>query len=62
MAPKMLAPQTVADRPLLLELAQAIMRRTPVETILGDLAGLKDRPDSTPTLAQINVSPGRGWW
>jgi pimeloyl-ACP methyl ester carboxylesterase len=55
MAPKMLAPQTVVDRPLMLELAQAIMRRTPVETILGDLEGLKQRPDSTPTLEQISV-------
>jgi pimeloyl-ACP methyl ester carboxylesterase len=55
MAPKLLAPQTVAERPLLLELAQAIMRGTSLEGVLGDLEGLKNRPDSTATLAEIRV-------
>lgn len=53
MAPKMLAPGTVLNRPEILETTKTIMRRTTVETILADLQALKERPDSTPTLAQI---------
>ena len=31
------------------------MRRTALEAVLGDLQALKERPDSAPTLAQIDV-------
>jgi pimeloyl-ACP methyl ester carboxylesterase len=31
------------------------MLRTSLQAVLGDLAALKERPDSTPTLAQIEV-------
>lgn len=55
MAGKLLAPQTASERPMLLEMAIAIMRRTSLEAVLGDLEGMKTRPDSTPTLAEIRV-------
>ena len=32
-----------------------VMRKTSLEGVLGDLAALRDRPDSTPTLATIDV-------
>jgi pimeloyl-ACP methyl ester carboxylesterase len=53
MLPKMLAPQTYQARPGLVEQVRIIMLRTSLEGVLGDLAALKSRPDSTPTLAQI---------
>ena len=55
MLPKMLAPQTYRSRPDLVERARSIMLDVSLEGVLGDLAALKDRPDSTPTLAQIDV-------
>jgi 3-oxoadipate enol-lactonase len=55
MLPKMLAPQTYSSRPDLVEQARSIMLHTSLEGVLGDLAALKDRPDSTSTLAQITV-------
>ncbi len=35
--------------------AKQIMLKTSLEGVLGDLAALKARPDSTPTLAEINL-------
>jgi pimeloyl-ACP methyl ester carboxylesterase len=55
MLPKMLAPQSYSSRPDLVEQVRAIMLRTSLEGVLGDLAALKDRPDSVPTLARIAV-------
>jgi len=55
MAPKLLSPKTVEHRPELVAQARAIMEHTSLEGVLGDLAGLKERPDSTPTLAEIKV-------
>jgi pimeloyl-ACP methyl ester carboxylesterase len=55
MLPKMLAPQTYQARPELVERARSIMLEVSLEGVLGDLAALKKRPDSTPTLAQIDV-------
>lgn len=55
MAPKMLSEKTVSGQPLMLETAKSIMRRTPLETVINDLEALKARPDSIPTLAQINI-------
>jgi 3-oxoadipate enol-lactonase len=55
MVPRLLAPQTLQTRPDLVEQARTIIRRTSLEGALGDLAALKERPDSTPTLAQIDL-------
>ena len=52
--PKMLSPKTYPARPDLVARVKAIMESTSLEGVLGDLAGLRDRPDSTPTLAQID--------
>jgi len=51
----MLAPATVTAHPELLEKVRKIMASTPVNGFVGDLHALADRPDSTPTLAQITV-------
>ncbi|HEY6042563.1 MAG TPA: alpha/beta fold hydrolase [Anaerolineae bacterium] len=55
MLPKMFAPKTYQMNPALVARAKAMMESTPVAGIVGDLMGMRDRPDSTPTLAQINV-------
>ena len=55
MLPRLLAPVTVAERPDILAQAGAIMQRTSLEGILGDLQALKERPDSTPDLPRIRV-------
>jgi 3-oxoadipate enol-lactonase len=55
MLPKMLTPQTLAQRPELAAAVRALMARQPVPGIVAALMAMKDRPDSTPTLAQISV-------
>lgn len=55
MIERMLAPENFAHRPDLVETAVDIMRATTVEAIIGDLLGMRDRPDSTPLLPNINV-------
>jgi 3-oxoadipate enol-lactonase len=55
MLPKLLAPATSQSRPELVEQARQIMASTSLESILGDLVALKERPDSTPTLANIRL-------
>ena len=55
MAAKMLSPQTVEQRPALAVQVKEIMLRTSLEGVLGDLEGMKERPDSTPTLSQITI-------
>jgi len=55
MLPKLLAPQTYPARPDLVEQVRAITLGVSLEGVLGDLAALKERPDSTSTLAQIDV-------
>ncbi len=54
MLPKMLAPKTYNERPELVQSVREMMRSTSLEGILGDLMGMKSRPDSTPTLVQID--------
>jgi pimeloyl-ACP methyl ester carboxylesterase len=53
MLPKMLSPKTYDRKPELVESVRKIMESTPVEAILGDLMGMKERPDSTVTLEEI---------
>jgi pimeloyl-ACP methyl ester carboxylesterase len=54
MLPKMLAPQSYAARPEVVAQARAMMEGTSVAGVVGALLGMRDRPDSTPTLAHIN--------
>jgi pimeloyl-ACP methyl ester carboxylesterase len=54
MLPKMLSPKTYQSRPELVARVKAMMESTSLDGVLGDLAGLRDRPDSTPTLAMID--------
>jgi pimeloyl-ACP methyl ester carboxylesterase len=55
MLPKMMAPQTYKSKPELVEMVREMMAATSLEGILGDLMGMKSRPDSTPTLSKIDV-------
>ncbi len=55
MLPKMLTPKTIAETPDLANAARSMMARQPVEGIVAALIAMRDRPDSTPTLAQIAV-------
>ncbi len=55
MFPKMLMPQTIAERADIADATRALMSRQPVEGVIAALGALRDRPDSTPTLAQIAV-------
>jgi pimeloyl-ACP methyl ester carboxylesterase len=52
--PKMLSPKTYSTRPELVARVKAMMESAPLAGVLGDLAGLRDRPDSTPTLTRID--------
>jgi 3-oxoadipate enol-lactonase len=55
MLPKLFAPANFQLHPDLVEQVRAIMSSTSLEGVLGDLMGMKTRPDSTASLAQINV-------
>jgi len=55
MFPLMLTPKTIAERADLANAVRALMSRQPVEGVIAALRALRDRPDSTPTLAQITV-------
>jgi 3-oxoadipate enol-lactonase len=52
---KLLPEATIRQRPELVELVRGFIANVAVEGALGDLAAMKTRPDSTPTLAQIRV-------
>ena len=53
--PKMLTPQTIAEDADVANAARTLMTRQPAESIIAALIALRDRPDSTPTLAQVAV-------
>jgi pimeloyl-ACP methyl ester carboxylesterase len=55
MQPKMLAPKTYETNPELVARVRGIMEMTSVEGVVGALLGMRDRPDSTPSLAGITV-------
>ena len=55
MLPLILAPETAVSQPELVEHVREIMLSTSLEGVLGDLAALKERPDSTPDLSRINL-------
>ena len=54
MLPKLLAPRTYAENPALVERVRTIMAGTSVAGIAGALMGMRDRPDSTALLAEID--------
>ena len=53
MLPKMLTPKTAAERPAVAKAARAMMARQSVDAVVAALMAMRDRPDSTPTLAEI---------
>jgi 3-oxoadipate enol-lactonase len=55
MLPKMLAPNTYTDHPDLVDSIRAILLSASVHGIVGVLAGMRDRPDSTGLLPRIKV-------
>ncbi len=55
MLPKMLTAGTVAARGAVTQATRVAMARQPVTGIIAALEAMRDRPDSTPTLAQISV-------
>jgi len=55
MLPKLLAPENYEAQPDLVEFVGNMMSETSVEGIVGALAAMRDRPDSTPDLAGLDV-------
>ncbi len=53
MLPKMMSPKTYETRKSLVETVRQMMESTSVEGAIGAQLGMKDRPDSTPTLPLI---------
>ena len=53
MLPRLLSPKTLASHPELTSQAKHIMASISVSTIVKDLQGLKERPDSTPLLTAL---------
>jgi len=54
MLPKMLAPKSLEMNPLVVSQLMDIMKSTSAEGIVGDLNGMKTRPDSTQMLPAID--------
>lgn len=54
MLPRLLSHQTYTQQPGLVTFMHAMMETASVEGIVGALTALRDRPDSTPTLATID--------
>jgi pimeloyl-ACP methyl ester carboxylesterase len=54
MLPKMLSPKSYAERSGLVDSVREIMLSSSLDGILGDLMGMKSRPDSTPALNLID--------
>ena len=55
MFPKMLTPQTITAHAEVANAVRTLMSRQPAEGVIAALIALRDRPDSTPTLAQVVV-------
>jgi len=55
MLPKLVSPMNFDTNPELVESVKGIMMGTSVEGTVGALMAMKDRPDSTSTLGEINV-------
>jgi YbgC/YbaW family acyl-CoA thioester hydrolase len=57
MLPKVLGASTLAGAPATVERVRAMMASSPVAGIVGALAAMRDRPDSTPLLAELDGLP-----
>ena len=57
MLPKVLGASTMAGAPATVERVRAMMAATPVAGIVGALGAMRDRPDSTPLLAELDGLP-----
>ena len=55
MLPKLLAPDTYEAAPELAAFVERMMRESSVAGVVGALAAVRDRPDSTPDLAELDV-------
>jgi 3-oxoadipate enol-lactonase len=55
MLPVILSPATPSRQPALVGRVREIMENTSLEGVLGDLAALRDRPDSNPDLPRIRI-------
>jgi pimeloyl-ACP methyl ester carboxylesterase len=55
MYPKLLAPATYTDQPAVAAELKEIMKEASSEGVIAALTAMRDRPDSTPMLAQIAV-------
>ena len=55
MMPKLLTPTTATERPFIAGAVRSMMARQSVEGVVAALMAIRDRPDSTPTLAEIAV-------
>ncbi len=55
MMPKMFTPKTASERPQVAASVSAMMARQSVSGVVAALMAMRDRPDSTPMLAQIAV-------
>ena len=55
MLPKLFSPKSFENDPDLVAFVRDILMKTSVEGTIGALMAMKDRPDSTPTLAEIDV-------
>lgn len=53
MLPRLLAPDTLSRRPALVERVRRLILQTPVRGVVGALAGMAQRPDSTDLLPRI---------
>jgi len=54
MLPKLFSPVTFSTKPEIVKMIRSVMAETSVEGIVGALQGMKERPDSTTMLSQIN--------
>jgi pimeloyl-ACP methyl ester carboxylesterase len=55
MLPKLMSPKTYETKPEVVEFVEEMMTKSSAEGMVGALMAMKERPDSTPTLAQIDV-------
>ena len=53
--PKLMSPKTYNTQPDLVKLVDEIMQKTSINGIIGDLLGMKSRPDSSQLLGEIDV-------
>ncbi len=55
MLPKLLAPDNYKDQPDLVDYVREMMMETSPDGVVGALAAMRDRPDSTPDLSALDV-------